>query len=194
MEKRELICINCPLGCPLTVMLEGGEVVSVSGNTCPRGEAYARKEVTNPTRIVTSTVMVEGGKAAMVSVKTKEDIPKDKIFDAQSKVIRVIAAKGHCVIVGRCADQILKDRTDCLNVFLHAPLTNRIKRVMSKKNLTEKEAKNLILKEERRRADNYHYYTRQIWGASANYHLSLDTSLGYDYVMDVILETAKRLK
>ncbi len=120
--------------------------------------------------------------------------PKDKIFDAQSKVIKEIAEKGHCVIVGRCADQILKDRTDCLNVFLHAPLTNRIKRVMSKKNLTEKEAKNLILKEERRRADNYHYYTRQIWGASANYHLSLDTSLGYDYVMDVILETAKRLK
>ena len=120
--------------------------------------------------------------------------PKDKIFDAQSKVIREIAAKGHCVIVGRCADQILKDRTDCLNVFLHAPLTNRIKRVMSKKNLTEKEAKNLILKEERRRADNYHYYTRQIWGASANYHLSLDTSLGYDSVMAVILGTAKRLK
>ena len=120
--------------------------------------------------------------------------PKDKIFDAQSKVIREIAAKGHCVIVGRCADQILRDRTDCLNVFLHAPLTNRIKRVMSKKNLTEKEAKNLIFKEERRRADNYHYYTRQIWGASANYHLSLDTALGYDYVMDVILGTAKRLK
>ncbi|MBD8967302.1 MAG: cytidylate kinase family protein [Coprococcus catus] len=120
--------------------------------------------------------------------------PKDKIFDAQSKVIKEIAEKGHCVIVGRCADQILKDRTDCLNVFLHAPLTTRIKRVMSKKNLTEKEAKNLILKEERRRADNYHYYTRQIWGASANYHLSLDTSLGYDYVMDVILGTSKRLK
>lgn len=120
--------------------------------------------------------------------------PKDKIFDAQSKVIKEIAEKGHCVIVGRCADQILKYRTDCLNVFLHAPLTNRIKRVMSKKNLTEKEAKNLILKEERRRADNYHYYTRQIWGASANYHLSLDTSLGYDYVMDVILGTSKRLK
>ena len=120
--------------------------------------------------------------------------PKDKIFDAQSKVIREIAAKGHCVIVGRCADQILKGRTDCLNVFLHAPLTNRIKRVMSKKNLTEKEAKNLILREERRRADNYHYYTRQIWGASANYHLSLDTVLGYDYVLDVIMETAKKIK
>lgn len=122
------------------------------------------------------------------------EAPKDKIFDAQSKVIQEIAAKGHCVIVGRCADQILKGRTDCLNIFLHAPLKNRIERVMDKKNLSEKEAKSLILKEERRRADNYHYYTRQIWGASANYHLSLDTSLGYDYVMDVILGTAKRLK
>lgn len=120
--------------------------------------------------------------------------PKDKIFDAQSKVIKEIAEKGHCVIVGRCADQILKDRIDCLNIFLHAPLKNRIKRVMGKKNLTEKDAKQLILREERRRADNYHYYTRQIWGASANYHLSLDTSLGYDYVLDVIMQTAKKMK
>lgn len=120
--------------------------------------------------------------------------PKDKIFDAQSKVIKEIAEKGHCVIVGRCADQILKDRTDCLNIFLHAPLKNRIKRVMGKKNLTEKDAKQLILREERRRADNYHYYTRQIWGASANYHLSLDTSLGYDYVLNVIMQTAKKMK
>lgn len=120
--------------------------------------------------------------------------PKDKIFDAQSKVIKEIAEKGHCVIVGRCADQILKDRTDCLNIFLHAPLKNRIKRVMGEKNLTEKDAKQLILREERRRADNYHYYTRQIWGASANYHLSLDTSLGYDYVLDVIMQTAKKMK
>lgn len=121
------------------------------------------------------------------------EAPKDKIFEAQSKVIREIADKGHCVIVGRCADQILKNRTDCLNVFLHAPLKNRIERVMAKKNLSEKEARNLILREERRRADNYHYYTRQIWGVSANYHLSVDTALGYDYVLDMIMETAKRI-
>ena len=61
--------------------MDGREIVSVSGNTCPRGDAYARKEVTNPTRIVTSTVKVEGGLVEMISVKTKEDIPKDKIFD-----------------------------------------------------------------------------------------------------------------
>ena len=81
MERRELICIGCPLGCSLTVSMEGAEVVSVTGNTCKRGDVYARKEVTNPTRIVTSTVRVTGGSEAMVSVKTKEDIPKGKIFE-----------------------------------------------------------------------------------------------------------------
>ncbi len=81
MEERNLTCIGCPMGCPLTVVMNGNEVVSVTGNTCKRGEIYARKEVTNPTRIVTSTVRVSGGSIDMVSVKTKEDIPKEKIFD-----------------------------------------------------------------------------------------------------------------
>lgn len=81
MEERKLICIGCPMGCPLTVVMNGKEVVSVTGNTCKRGDVYARKEVTDPTRIVTSTVRVSGGSIPMVSVKTKEDIPKDKIFE-----------------------------------------------------------------------------------------------------------------
>lgn len=81
MEERKLICINCPMGCALTVMMNGNEVVSVSGNTCKRGAVYAGKEVTNPTRIVTSTVKVNGGNQTMVSVKTREDIPKGKIMD-----------------------------------------------------------------------------------------------------------------
>lgn len=86
MERRELICIGCPMGCPLKVEMENGEVVSVSGNTCKRGDVYARKEVTNPTRIVTSSVIVEGGSLAAVSVKTKEDIPKGKIFDIMKEL------------------------------------------------------------------------------------------------------------
>ena len=81
MEERNLTCIGCPLGCSITVRMEGGSVISVEGNTCKRGDDYARKEVTNPTRIVTTTVRVSGGSEAMVSVKTKSDIPKDKIFD-----------------------------------------------------------------------------------------------------------------
>ena len=69
------------MGCALTVELEGNEVISVIGNTCKRGDDYARKEVTNPTRIVTSTVKVANGVLAAVSVKTEKDIPKGRIFD-----------------------------------------------------------------------------------------------------------------
>lgn len=81
MEKKDLICIGCPLGCPLTVSMEQGNVLEVAGNTCPCGEAYARKECTNPTRIVTSSVRVKHGSLPMVSVKTASDIPKDKIME-----------------------------------------------------------------------------------------------------------------
>lgn len=91
MEKRDLICIRCPLGCMLAVEMENGEVVNVTGNTCPRGKAYAEKEVTNPTRIVTSTVKVAGGDRVSVACKTKDDIPKDKIFDVARALKDVVA-------------------------------------------------------------------------------------------------------
>ena len=79
MERKELICIGCPLGCNLTVEMDGGQVVSVNGNTCKRGDDYAIKELTDPRRIVTSTVPVAGGNLPVVSVKTASDIPKGKI-------------------------------------------------------------------------------------------------------------------
>lgn len=85
MERRELICIGCPMGCPMTVEIEGTDI-TVSGNTCPRGEDYAKKEVLSPTRIVTSSVKIEGGTMAMVSVKTEHDIPKGKIMEIMDEI------------------------------------------------------------------------------------------------------------
>ena len=79
--EHKLICIGCPLGCNLTVEMDGKEVVNVTGNTCKRGYDYAVKEMTNPTRIVTSTVIVNNRPQTMLSVKTKEDIPKSAIRD-----------------------------------------------------------------------------------------------------------------
>ena len=80
MEIRELTCIRCPMGCQLTVTIDG-ENVSVSGNTCPRGEDYGKNEVINPVRTVTSSIRVEGGSLKLVSVKTKGDVPKAKVRD-----------------------------------------------------------------------------------------------------------------
>lgn len=107
IETRELICIGCPLGCPLTVEMKGTEVVSVTGNTCPNGDRYARKEVTDPRRTVTSTVRVLGGSLPVVSVKTAQDIPKNKIFDCMQELatIRVKApVREGDVIVSNIAD------------------------------------------------------------------------------------------
>ena len=87
MAVIELTCISCPLGCPLKVETDGnGAVVQVTGNTCKRGEVYGKKEVTAPERTVTSTVKVEGGSAPLVSVRTRTDIPKGKIFDCMEAI------------------------------------------------------------------------------------------------------------
>ena len=86
METRELTCIGCPMGCLLTVTLDNGEVTEVKGNTCAKGDIHARKEVVNPTRIVTSTVKIEGGDKERVSVKTANDIPKNKIFEVMKDI------------------------------------------------------------------------------------------------------------
>ena len=92
MKTTELTCIVCPMGCTLTVTQnEEGEILSVEGNTCPRGVTYAKKELTNPTRIVTSTVKVEGGKQPVVAVKTRTDVPKNTIFTCMEAINHVVA-------------------------------------------------------------------------------------------------------
>lgn len=86
MEKKELICIGCPLGCMLSVEWENGLISCISGNNCRIGADYARKEISNPTRILTTTVKVLDGTAPLVSVKTKTDIPKNKIFECLREI------------------------------------------------------------------------------------------------------------
>ena len=90
MEKRELTCIGCPLGCAITVTLEGGEVKDVAGFTCKRGKEYACKEVTNPTRIVTSTVRAEGGLHPRCAVKTTLPVPKGMMMDVMKVLDSVV--------------------------------------------------------------------------------------------------------
>ena len=85
METREMICIGCPLGCNLTVKIDG-EDIEVSGNTCNNGVVYAHNEIKNPTRIVTSTVKVLKGDIERVSCKTETAIPKSKIFDCMAEI------------------------------------------------------------------------------------------------------------
>lgn len=90
MTKREMVCVSCPMGCAITVELDdNNEVISVTGNTCPRGDKYARQECTHPERMLTSTVKVEGGRLPAVPVKSASPIPKEMLFDAMKEVNKV---------------------------------------------------------------------------------------------------------
>lgn len=88
MEKREMICICCPLGCRLSTVVEEDNI-SVTGNSCPRGKNYAVMELTDPRRIVTSTVRVRSCDTPVVSVKTKEGVPKCKMQECIRKLAAI---------------------------------------------------------------------------------------------------------
>ena len=102
MEQKKLTCIVCPMGCSLTVTLEGGKVQSVSGNTCPRGAKYGEEECTHPTRTLTTTMKVEG--RDMVSVKSAAPLPKEHLFDYM-KLINEVPLKAPIHI----GDVVLRD-------------------------------------------------------------------------------------
>lgn len=105
-NKRHLTCIRCPRGCQVTVELaDDGSVASVSGNSCKRGETYAKAEVTSPVRTVTTTVAVEGSvDRKLVSVKTVPEVPKAAVLDVMAEAMTVVA---HAPV--RIGDVLRKD-------------------------------------------------------------------------------------
>ena len=117
---------------------------------------------------------------------------EDMIYEAQRKIILDIAEREECVIIGRNADFILKDRDDVLNVFIHGDMPEKIQRIMGLYNVEEKEAVKMMADTDKRRMTNYNFYTDQKWGKASNYTLCLNSSqLGYDRCEAIIIECAK---
>ncbi len=116
-----------------------------------------------------------------------------KVFELQSKTIRSIAQQGSAIIVGRCADYILRDLDCCLNVFLTSPVEVREKRVMARENIAADAVRDYILKKEEQRKDYYNYYTFGHWGRAATYDLCVDSSiLGIEGTADFIIGFARQ--
>lgn len=117
----------------------------------------------------------------------------DKIFIAQSSVIEDLASKGSCIIIGRCADYVLKDNPDLFSVFIHSDIEHRVQRKLDiVKDVPKEKMKSHILGVDKKRAKYYGYYTDTKWGASASYHLSLDSGIfGIDGCVDIISEAIK---
>ena len=117
---------------------------------------------------------------------------EDMVYEAQRKVILDLAGKEPCVIIGRNADFILKDRDDVLNVFIHGDMPEKIKRITGLYNVKEKEAVKMMADTDKRRRTNYNFYTDQNWGKASNYTLCLNSSqLGYDRCEMIIMECVK---
>lgn len=114
------------------------------------------------------------------------------LFKIQSEVIRNIAQKGDAILIGRCADYILRDM-DCLNVFISAPEEYRIKSLMKSENISADEAEKLMRRKDRTRETYYNYYTFGAWGQASNYHLCVDSSiLGVDGTAELIIDFGRR--
>ena len=114
---------------------------------------------------------------------------EDMVYEAQRKVILELAEKEPCVIIGRNADYILKDRDDVLNVFIHGDMPEKTQRIMGLYNVEEKEAVKMMADTDKRRMANYNFYTDQKWGKASNYTLCLNSSkLGYDRCEKIIME------
>lgn len=119
---------------------------------------------------------------------------EDYVYAAQRKIIVELADKGPCIIVGRCADYILKDRKDCLNVFIHGDEESKVQRIMKYKDIDIKKAQKLMKDVDKRRRINYNYYTDRQWGSARNFDLSLNsTSLGTDNCVKIIYDAATNL-
>ena len=108
-------------------------------------------------------------------------LSNESLFKIQSDVIRSLAEQGSCIFVGRCADYVLKDHPGCLNVFISADLTDRVRRVSEIQHITAEKAQDLIEKTDKKRSGYYSYFSGKVWGDASTYHLCINSSfLGID--------------
>ena len=152
---------------------------------------YTPKFVKKNEEIMTNSLLYDLVNQMCLNTDRQDEAPKDKIFEAECQVVRNLAKKGNCVIVGRCADYVLKNSGNCLKVFFSVPLVSRIRRVAQRQNISEGEAKATVQKNEKLRADNYRYYTRRMCGAAGNFDLSLNTDFGEEFIENCIRSAMK---
>ena len=163
------------------------EIIQMTAGTT----GYLPEFVKKNEEIMTNSLLYDLVNQMYLNIDRQDEAPKDKIFEAECQVVRDLAKKGNCVIVGRCADYVLRNSGNCLKVFFSAPLVSRIRRVAQRQNISEGEAKSMVQKNEKLRADNYRYYTRRMWGAAGNFDLSLNTDLGEEFIENCIRSAMK---
>jgi len=120
-------------------------------------------------------------------------LSNEMLFKVQADIIRRLAGENSCLFVGRCSDYVLKDHPRCLNVFISAEMSDRVRRVAKTHNIAEGKAEDLIQKIDKKRADYYRYFSGKVWGAASSYHLCINSSaLGIDETVAFIHRFAEK--
>ena len=124
---------------------------------------------------------------------SQDIMSNERLFQLQSDTIRNIAEKESAVIVGRCADYILRNNPDCIKIFIHANKEFRVKNIIQSQQISEEEAIEMINKADKSRAAYYNYYTDKVWGHASSYNLTVDSSLlGVEETVDFLLDYINR--
>ena len=121
---------------------------------------------------------------------SSDNLPvSDQLYIAETDIIKKVSDDGPCVIVGRCADYILRERQDCLKIFIHAPLEERIARAKNDYGISE-DIENFVQKTDKERSAHYDYFTNQEWGKAQNYHMTINSTVGLDMAVKLIIAAA----
>ena len=202
MEKHLVICIGRQFGSggreiglglakKLGIRFYDKEILKKAAEESGIVEELFEKADEKPTNSFLYSLSMGTHGQAMNFTNYNDYLTNDKLFLFQSNTIRDMAEKDSCVIIGRCADYILRGRKDMLSVFIHAPMELRIQRISRVRNVEEDAARSLIKKTDRQRANYYNFYTNKKWDALQNYDLTLDSSIfSPEQAVELIMQAA----
>ena len=198
MEKHLVICIGRQFGSggreiglglakKLGIRFYDKEILKKAAEESGIVEELFEKADEKPTNSFLYSLSMGTHGQAMNFTNYNDYLTNDKLFLFQSNTIRDMAEKDSCVIIGRCADYILRGRKDMLSVFIHAPMELRIQRISRVRNVEEDAARSLIKKTDRQRANYYNFYTDRKWGDMDNFHITLSSShFSIDEIVELI--------
>lgn len=206
MDKNLIICIGRQFGSggreiglglaeKLGIPLYDKEILKKAAEKSGIVEELFEKADEKPTNsFLYSLSMGTHGQQAINFTNYNDYLTNDKLFLFQCNTIRELADKGSCIMIGRCADYILRSRKDTLSVFIHAPLELRIQRIARLRNIDEDAARALIKKTDRQRANYYNFYAEHDWGAADTYDITLNSGkFGIERSIEVLTGICEHL-
>lgn len=179
--------IGKALATKLNIPFYDKELLAIAAKDSGLSEALFHNADEKPTSSLLYSLVMGNYPMATGAIGFNEMPLNDQLFLIQSKTIKRIAEKGSCVIIGRCADYVLRDNPDKISIFIHADLESRVKRAIEVYAAPKDKAEEICLKADKTRANYYNYYSDQKWGMCRTYDLSLDSSqLGIDFCVELI--------